>query len=203
MPSLGRLILLNCGNLFLKLSHDFYHQNDQRVQCMPLFFFFLNSLLKRLDETLNIVLSKDSVGTKTSKTPDSKTNSSRLKFLEQTVKPGCHYAGWAWMDVSSTVGPRGCHLPPSKIRFPSLPTASLSSTANISSVLLISMKSRFDFHWREPFLFRHRPWGGPWPGCRQYSGRVSLPSHSSVSHTVWKLLANNGSIISRIVTKQD
>ena len=52
-----------------------------------------NSLLKRLDETLNIVLSKDSTATKTSKTPDSKTNSSRLKFLEQTVKPGCHYAG--------------------------------------------------------------------------------------------------------------
>ena len=57
------------------------------------------------------------------------------------------------MDVSSTVGPRGCHLPPSKIRFPSLPTASLSSTANISSVLLISMKSRFDFHWRKPLHY--------------------------------------------------
>lgn len=92
---------------------------------------------------------------------------------------------------------------PSKIRFPSLQNASLSITGHISSELLISMKRRFHFHWRKPFLLRHRPAGGPWPGYRQYSCRVALLSYSSLLHTVWSLLANNGSIISRIVTKRD
>lgn len=94
-------------------------------------------------------------------------------------------------------------FPLAKIRFPSLQTASLSIMGHISSVLLIPMKRRIHFHWRKPPLFRHRPAGGPWPGHRQYSSRVSLLPYSSLLHTVWSLLANNGSIISRIVTKRD
>lgn len=63
------------------------------------------------------------------------------------------------MDVSSPWGQGAVIFPPSRIGFPSLPTASLSIVANISSVLLISMKRRCDFCWRKPFLFRHRPSG--------------------------------------------
>lgn len=73
---------------------------------------------------------------------------------------------------------------PSEIRFPSLQNTSLSITGHSSSVLLISMKRRFHFHWRKPFLFRHRPAGGPWPGYRQYSSRVALLSYSSLLHTL-------------------
>ena len=49
--------------------------------------------------------------------------------------------------------------PPAKITFPSPPTASLDTRAKLLSILLLSMKGRFDFHWRKPFLFRHRPSG--------------------------------------------
>lgn len=108
---------------------------------------------------------------------------------------------------------------PCNIRFPYSTVLVLCIMANISSVLLISMKRRFNFHIRKTFLLQRRHSSeDPCEGNNkdQRVGGLffffSPPPFffffcccfcSSALHTVWKLLANNGSIIFRIVTKQD
>lgn len=145
-----------------------------------------------------MVVSKDCTRTKNSKTPDSKTNSSRLTFLEQSVRAGCCYQT-AWMvslqpwGQEAVISPAGSDFPVS--------TASPSTMANISSELLISGKRPLGFHRRKPFLFRQGPSGRTRPGwtIRQ---RLWPPSLQLGPAHCLKAFANNGSIICRTVTKQ-